>query len=65
VEVEGCFGIIGEAIKAGAGAAAGDMIAAEVVGDLSELAAAHKKVFAESALSRRRQHSAARWFATR
>jgi enamine deaminase RidA (YjgF/YER057c/UK114 family) len=49
-EVEGCFEIIGEAIKAAGGRGLEDvvltrMVAGDVVGDLGELAAAHKEVF--------------------
>ena len=49
-EVEGCLEIIGEAIKAAGGRGLEDvvltrMVAADVVGDLAELAAAHKRVF--------------------
>ena len=45
-EVEGCFEIIGEAIKAAGGRGLEDvvltrMVAGDVVGDLGELAAAH------------------------
>jgi enamine deaminase RidA (YjgF/YER057c/UK114 family) len=49
-EVEGCLAIIGDAIRAAGGRGLEDvvltrMVAADIVGDLAELASAHKKVF--------------------